>query len=481
MLEGLEVVELKLSELQNENWTFRFDSEYLKKQYLKNLECLKNYSNGYLKLSNEIVHMSGGATPLGANYQESGVPFLRVQNIMQNYFSLTDIVFLSKEQDEEIKRSRLKERDVLLTITGVSYGKSTVVSQKLKGANINQHSVKITISENINPYFLSTFLNSRFGKLQSDKNVTGVTRPALDYQVIRDFTIPKLSISFQNKIEVVVKKSEALTANSEVVYTQAEQLLLKELGLKDWQPSTENINSKSFKESFLAIGRLDAEYYQPKYDEIEQVFSKFERIRLNQLVVYPISSGITPKAGGDDYTTEEIGIPFIRAVDLVNGEVSTDNFNYIKESVHNGVLKRTQLKNSDVLFSIAGTVGRCAIFNHNFDANINQAVCILRFKEQKVKRLYLVVFFNSFIGKEYVSKYARQGLQTNLNLEEVGTLNIPIIDFVKQQEISSLIQESFVLKHQSEHLLEVAKRAVEIAIEENEEKAIEYINQNTKQ
>jgi len=470
LLEGLEIVELKLSELQNENWTFRFDSEYFKKIYLKNLECLKNYSNGYLKLSNEIVHMSGGATPLGANYQESGVPFLRVQNIMQNYFSLTDIVFLSKEQDEEIKRSRLKERDVLLTITGVSYGKSTVVSQKLKGANINQHSVKITLSENINPYFLSTFLNSSFGKLQSDKNVIGVTRPALDYQVIRDFTIPKLSILFQNKIEVVIKKSEALTAHSEVAYSQAEQLLLEELGLKDWQPSTENINSKSFKESFLVTGRLDAEYYQPKYEEILNHLQNFSTKKLGDIV--DIKKSIEP--GSDAY--QESGIPFIRVANISKLGI-TDTDIYLDKSEYQTY--ELKPKKDTILLSKDGSVGIAYKVEKDLDIITSGALLHLSIIDNNFLPDYLTLVLNSLIVKLQAERDAGGSIIQHWKPSEIEQVIIPLLNTERQQEISSLIQKSFTLKHQSEHLLEIAKRSVEIAIEEDEKKAIEYIKENT--
>lgn len=89
-----------------------------------------------------------------------------------------------------------------------------------------------------------------------------------------------------------------------------------------------------------------------------------------------------------------------------------------------------------------------------------------------------MVLFNSSIGKEFVAKYARQGLQTNLNLSEVGDLSIPIIDIKTQTQIANLIQQSFTLKAQSEALLTTAKRAVELAIETNEQTALEYIEQN---
>ena len=193
------------------------------------------------------------------------------------------------------------------------------------------------------------------------------------------------------------------------------------------------------------------------------------------LVDYPISSGITPKAGGDDYTDAENGVPFIRAVDLVNGLVDTDNQNYIKPEVHHQTLKRTQLKQNDFLFSIAGTVGRCSLFQHTFEANINQAVAILRFNDARVNHYYLMLLFNSAIGKEFVAKYARQGLQTNLNLTEVGELSIPIIDVETQTKIACLVQQSFALKAQSERLLDAAKQAVETAIETNEDAALAWL------
>lgn len=75
-----------------------------------------------------------------------------------------------------------------------------------------------------------------------------------------------------------------------------------------------------------------------------------------------------------------------------------------------------------------------------------------------------------------VEKYSRQGLQTNLNLSEVGDLSIPIIDSDTQSKVSGLITESFKLKAESEKLLNTAKRAVEIAIEQDEAAAMQFID-----
>jgi hypothetical protein len=187
---------------------------------------------------------------------------------MQNYYNLNNVVYISKQDDIDIKRSRLKLNDILLTITGVSYGKSATVTKELVNSNINQHSVKIEIDNTFKPLFISTFLNSKMGKLQSDKNIIGISRPALDYSSIKNFIIPKVSILFQSEIEDLIKFSYTKIELSKTLYKQAEELLLKELDLLNFKPSKENIAIKTFKQSFGDSGRLDSEYYQPKYDEI---------------------------------------------------------------------------------------------------------------------------------------------------------------------------------------------------------------------
>lgn len=280
LLEGLEATELKYSEVQNENSTFRIDSEYFKKQFLKNIKQLKSIKSGFERLSFYIREITGGATPLGADYPKTGIPFIRVQNIMPNYFNLNDLVYITKEDDKKLSRSRLKRDDVLLTITGVSYGKSAVVDSRLANANINQHSVRIELKKgSLNPYFLSTLLNAKFGKLQSDQNIVGITRPALDYQAIKKFIIPKLSDIFQKKIELTISTSKKISDESETCYSQAEQTLLQALGLTDIAGLTDSggqvvQSAKSFRESFGASGRLDAEYYQPKFEKLESVARK---------------------------------------------------------------------------------------------------------------------------------------------------------------------------------------------------------------
>jgi len=71
------------------------------------------------------------------------------------------------------------------------------------------------------------------------------------------------------------------------------------------------------------------------------------------------------------------------------------------------------------------------------------------------------------------------GIILHWRVGEIENVVLPIIDLAIQANISALVQESFTLKAKSERLLAVAKRAVEIAIEQDESIAMQYITDNS--
>jgi type I restriction enzyme M protein len=478
LMDGLEAVELSLSYVLDENLPFRFDAEYFKKKYIELDKLLRSRKATYLSsCSKSIINFGAYSLCNQIEYLEKGVPYLNVADIGDNVINLEHVKLIDETLSKTVlHKSLVRDNQILLTIAG-TIGNASVAYKMPKSTNSNQAIANITINAGVSSFYISTFLNSKIGRNQTQRLIISNVQPNLLLTQVKLIKVILPSDKFQKFIEQIIKFAYSKIEDSKKYYQQAEALLLAELGLQDWQPTEETVAVKSFAESFLACDRLDAEHYKLKYDELESKFSQFDMLKICQFINYPVSSGATPKAGGDDYTDEENGIPFIRAVDLKDGRVDRSNFIYIKRSIHDFTLKKTKVKKNDVLFSIAGTVGRCAIFDHEFEANINQAVSILRFEESQIKRLYLIVFFNSEIGKIYVAKYARQGLQTNLNLNEVSNLEIPVLGWNSQEKISRKVQESVDIKRKSKQLLEIAKTGVERAIETDEATAIAWINE----
>lgn len=455
----LEVCTLKLSEVRKDNESFRIDSEYFKKEYLENEERLKNLKINCEHLENLIVKISGGATPLGAEYEEVGIPFLRVQNIMQNYFNLDDVVYISTKDDEELKRGRLKLGDVLLTITG-AYGKSAVVEQELVGANINQHSVKMEVKD-INPYFLATFLNSKFGKLQSDKKITGITRPALDYKVIKTFLIPILPMSFQLEIERLVKESHTHLEQSKALYKEAEELLYEALGLDATNPlqsiqkTQKFANISTLKESFLKTGRLDSEYYQSKYEDLESFIKSYHGgyWRLDPTEIK--DSNVTPKNG----------IKY-RYIELANIGSKGDISEPMQELGENLPTRaRRIVKEGDLIISsVEGSLNSCALITKEFDSCfVSTGFYVLRTK--CINSQTLLVLFKSQFFQAYLKKFPSGTILSAISKEEVLNILIPKIDANTQAHIARYIQESLSLRAEARELLKEAKDKLEKAIE----------------
>src|SRR5699024_6912464 len=103
------------------------------------------------KLGDYISLVTSGSTPRGGrkSYLNEGIPLIRSQNVLWNELRLEDVVFISGETHNNMKRSQLNNRDVLLNITGASIGRSVVYEGESYDANVNQHVCIIRLNKYI--------------------------------------------------------------------------------------------------------------------------------------------------------------------------------------------------------------------------------------------------------------------------------------------------------------------------------------------
>lgn len=143
--------------------------------------------------------IAGGATPKGAQYFDKGVLFARVQNVKPLRLDLSDAVYIDQSADEELARSRCATNDIILTITGYP-GTASLVTEEDLPVNINQHSVRFNIRDDIEPGYVCAALNSKFLKYQVDRLAIGGTRDALDYPSVGRLLIPRYESELEQKI-----------------------------------------------------------------------------------------------------------------------------------------------------------------------------------------------------------------------------------------------------------------------------------------
>jgi len=104
----------------------------------------------------------------------------------------------------------------------------------------------------------------------------------------------------------------------------------------------------------------------------------------------------------------------------------------------------------------------------------------LKLKNKQINEDYLTLVLNSMIVQEQINRDVGGSIILHWRPEQVKQTLIPLLDDEKQRDIQQKITESFGLRKQSKHLLECAKRAVEIAIEQNENAAIKWLQEKTK-
>lgn len=467
MLEGLEASEVLLSYALRNNEIFRFDSNYFKKQFLIEEKAIRG------KVSKTLVEIGIELRSFGAyslnnevHYLEQGIPFIRGVNMKNGRVSFSDLIYINEEANALLWKSEVKPGMILLSMSG-TIGEVAIALKNWKyPINSNQDIAKIEITGNLNQYFLYVFLLTKFGQNYLQREARGSVQQHVFLSQIEQFNIPIFSESFQSAIQQVVEKSDEALQNAETGYSKAETLLLDSLGLANFSPSIEAVNIKSFKDSFLATGRLDAEYYQPKFDELEaKIAETHELVSLGSLLT------LNQRGTQPDYADE--GLPVINSKHVREGEVVLSE-NRVANLPDKD--KSLFIQKGDVLINGTGvgTIGRSAPYLHDHPAIPDNHVTILR--TDKLNPIFLSVYLNSIAGKYQVDKYFKGSSgQIELYPKDIDCFYVPLVDEAIQTEIAALVQQSFTLKAESERLLDVAKRAVEIAIEQDEQAALEFI------
>ena len=140
--------------------------------------------------------------------------------------------------------------------------------------------------------------------------------------------------------------------------------------------------------------------------------------RLSDLATV-ITKGTTPTSLGFAFQNEGINFVKIESVDD-NGNFIFEKFDHISDGCHEK-LKRSQLQENDILFSIAGAIGRTAIVTKDIlPANTNQALAIIRIPCGIINYSFLLYALKSSALLEQAEKKKQGVAQLNLSLKDIG-------------------------------------------------------------
>jgi len=467
LLGGLEAVEVKLSDALKVE-TFRLDSDYVKKKYLIILKKIDKKKDFFTKFSTLGVKVDASAfyPSLEPHYNQGNIPFLRVADV-DTHINYESCVKIPQNIVNDVSFKTLnviKKGDIVIT-KGGSIARVGLIEQQT-AVTRDLIFLNTSILGDIEYKFLYLYLLSTVSYNLLVRSSSMTAQPHLTIKLVRGLPIFNPNKKFKELVVTAYELSKDKIDESNSLYNQAETLLLTELNLICFKPTTENISIKPFSESFGDSGRLDSEYYQPKYDELET-----EILENHKLGVLKDFLRLNQRGAQPEYAEE--GLPVINSKYVQEGEVLlTDN----RFAVIPGKETPLIIGKGDVLINGTGvgTIGRSAPYLHDEKSLPDNHVTVLRTKN--INPIFLSVYLNSIAGKYQVDKYFKGSSgQIELYPKDIEQFYIPLVKETVQLAIAEKVESSFKLKVESKQLLELAKQAIEVAIEQNEEQAIKLI------
>lgn len=448
MLEGLEICEVPFSRVIG-NDIVRMESEF----YNSNTVSYKNTVK-----ASHIIDFSQYGTSKELNEMGEGYPVLRLNEFNYSFISHPD-KYCSLLDIDAYHGLQLKKDDVLICRTNGNpkfVGRSAIVPKNYDYA-FASYLFRIRPNRKyINSATLVAFLNSKYGRLEIEKYSMVGNQANFSPAKFREISIPVFSKDLNDKIEDITYRAFQKLEMSESLYSEAANNMLECLDLNDFTASSNSCNVKTLKESFIETGRLDAEYYQPKYDDILHHIQAYKYGSKNLAEICDIKEeNFTPK---DDTTYKYVELANIGKYGNIIGCSQQKGEDLPSRA------RRIVSKNDVVISSLEGSLDSCALVEEDYDG----ALCSTGFyvlKSSVLNSETLLVLFKSPLVKELMRKGCSGTILTAIGRQELERIPIPLIRQEIQDEIAQHVQSSISLRKESQQLLEYAKLTVEGAIQ----------------
>jgi len=442
---------VKLSELEGAH---RLNAEYYQPEYLsldQNIRKFKFYLLGQI-----ITRFSSGENLPQLEYYPTGKPYIRTQNVRPIHIDkdgLRCVTPLCKNLP------LTEEGDLLFVRVGEGVGNTSIVTPDWVGSSYSDNVIRISIKQ-LDPYFVIIFLNSRLGRKCLERVKKGSARSLISRENIDLIKIFEPSPALAEYCKNVIKEAQKIIVSSESLYSQAENLLLEGLGLKDFCPNYELSYVASLSKAF-GVHRVDAEYFQPTYENLVKHLTEVGEVKPLRYFLLDIKRGI--EVGGEQY--QEEGKPFIRVSNIsVTGLVERDQ-KYIDETLYAGLAGEYEPKVGELLLTKDATPGVAYIVKEPIQGIIAGGILRLMVDEAKINKEYLALCINSLIGKLQIERDGGGSVIRHWRPEQIKKLVIPLLPSNTQKKIESLVRQSHEARKKAKQLLEEAKRKTEEAIE----------------
>lgn len=384
--------------------------------------------------------VTSGGTPntRRPEYYGGNIPWLKTQEVDFNRIYETE-TFITEEGLNNSSAKWIPANSVIVAMYGATAGRIAINKIPL---TTNQACCNLIIDpEKADYQYIYYNLLSRFDSIAN--MAVGGAQQNLNAGMIKDLSIDLPPLPTQKAIaEILSSLDDKIELNNQI--NQNLEALAQAL-FKQWFVDFEfpNENGKPYKSS-------GGEMVDSDLGEIPKGWS----ISTIGDVTKIVTKGTTPTTIGGRFTKE--GINFIKVESISEtGAFIKSKFGFIDDQTHD-LLKRSKIQEGDVLFSIAGTIGRVAIATNSIlPANTNQAIAILR--PEKVNSNFLRLLMKSSLIQSDTKSNVVQAVQANLSLGIIKSTKFILPDHNTLNEFclasESIFQMIEELSEETENLI----------------------------
>ncbi len=456
LMDGLKYKEILLSDTFTATDYFRLEAEYYNSISVSYHSTFKG---------KDVVSDIQYGTSKYCDEDKDGYPVLRL-NELNDGFIESPQKYCHTLSSDEFEKLRLKKGDVLIIRTNGNpnlVGRAAVLLEDSDYA-FASYLYRVNTNEQINPETLVAYLNCKYGRYEINKNSIKGNQTNFSPAKFRDISIPKFDVSLQKNIKSLFDKAYQCRLSADSEFVSAEQILISAIGIVGFEPDSNNVAIKSFSESYAITGRLDSEYYLPCYDSYTNKIGTDETVSslcsLNDKNYVPNNE--------EKYLYVELAdVGCFGNIGEVEKVLGKDLPSRARRQVKTGQI---------IVASVEGSLQSCALITDEYD----NALCSTGFyilNSNKINPETLLVLFKSKPIQELLKQRCSGTILTAITKDELLDMPLPEIETQAQLEIAKRVRESFALRNQSEHLINLAKAVVEYAIEKDEEKAIKWLKE----
>ncbi len=435
----------------------RIDAHFYSIKYMQYYNKLMKCKIKKMSLYNICSRMNSGpfgSALLASQYVDKGVAFIRPLNCKDYIVDIdNDVVFISKEDSERLKSSKFSSGDLIFTKIGNGIGDVAIIPQKIFECNISGNLMGVKVKNNIDNYYVLTFLKSIYGQNQIWQGMMNSAKPKIDMDTLKSIVIPIPSPEIQKYIGDKVRKAEELREEAKRLKKEAEEILNKELNLKDVEFYIKQTNNKkySWTESIEIEDRIDSEFYKPKYRYLSKLNNMSELSYYYKISKKRINKNIDRK---------------IKYIDLssVNNIIEPSDFN-TKE-----LPSRAQflVKEGNLIISTLKGSNKISIIPEHLNDSVCSTGFIVIASKSHLTTEYLYLVFSNKVFNMQIERYSTGSIMSGVNHDNFNKMLIPVISN-KQiiDTITNKIRKHFRLLYYSKQLIQEAKQDVEDLIEGN--------------